>query len=67
MCVAVGVLATSHVREDAVAHLPRTEVYEALHRDSIAMGYTITGWIATLILAGILAAFVVYGVRRISS
>ena len=52
----LGLLTTAVVRDHALRDLPRTEVYEALYRDSLAIQWSCGGWAVSFVVSIIGAA-----------
>jgi len=53
----IGIIATQAGVHELLKEMPREEVYEAIARDSLAVGYTLVGWFITFIVAVILGLF----------
>jgi len=64
--IIVGFFLTASVADYAVAGLPRTEVYEALHRDFLAGQWTMCGWAFTLAISLLCATVAYRTTKRLS-
>ncbi|OAI40985.1 hypothetical protein AYO40_00455 [Planctomycetaceae bacterium SCGC AG-212-D15] len=63
-CFVLGLLATAVVRDYALRELPRTEVYEALYRDGLAVQWSCGGWLISFALSLLVAVVAARCTRR---
>jgi hypothetical protein len=50
-CFVLGFFVTAIIRDRALHDLPRTEIYEAMYHDELAVEWTCSGWTVSLVIS----------------